>query len=220
MTESAGMKPVADRHGRLLREVATYYSGRLAEFGQTAQGVDWNGSDSQRIRFAQLAGLFPINASFSVIDIGCGYGAFVDHLASRWVDVEYLGVDVSADMIASARERYAGAAGLRFIVGSEPDAPADYCVASGIFNVKQSASSDEWLDYLHATLDLMDSYSRAGFAFNCLTRYSDVERMRPDLYYADPLAIFDRCKRRYSRQVALLHDYGLYEFTILVRKDL
>ena len=41
--------------------------------------------------------------------------------------------------------------------------------------------------------------------------------MRPDLFYADPCWLFDQCKRRHSRDVALLHDYGLYEFTILVR---
>ncbi len=55
--------------------------------------------------------------------------------------------------------------------------------------------------------------------FNCLTSYSDPEKKRDELYYADPCALFDMCKRRYSRQVALLHDYGLYEFTILVRSD-
>ena len=43
--------------------------------------------------------------------------------------------------------------------------------------------------------------------------------MRPDLYYADPCRLFDLCKRRYAKNVALLHDYGLYEFTILVRKQ-
>ncbi|MFX7953370.1 class I SAM-dependent methyltransferase, partial [Acinetobacter baumannii] len=58
-----------------------------------------------------------------------------------------------------------------------------------------------------------------GFSFNCLTSYSDEDRKRDYLYYADPCQLFDLCKRRYSRQVALLHDYGLYEFTILVRKD-
>jgi hypothetical protein len=31
--------------------------------------------------------------------------------------------------------------------------------------------------------------------------------------------VFDLCKRRHSRNVALLHDYGLYAFTVLVRKD-
>ena len=30
--------------------------------------------------------------------------------------------------------------------------------------------------------------------------------------------MFDLCKRRYSPRVALLHDYPLYEFTVLVRK--
>lgn len=58
-----------------------------------------------------------------------------------------------------------------------------------------------------------------GFSFNCLTSYSDKEKMRPDLYYADPSKIFDLCKRRYSRNVAVLHDYGLYEFTVIVRKN-
>jgi len=43
--------------------------------------------------------------------------------------------------------------------------------------------------------------------------------MREDLYYADPCFIFDYCKRNFSRNVALLHDYELYEFTIIVRKQ-
>jgi len=60
-----------------------------------------------------------------------------------------------------------------------------------------------------------------GFSFNMLTRYSDADRMaqRPDLFYGDPLFFFDFCKCEFSRNVALLHDYGLYDFTILVRKD-
>ncbi len=69
-------------------------------------------------------------------------------------------------------------------------------------------------------LDVLDRTSRSGFAFNCLTSYSDADKMREYLYYADPCALFDLCKRRYSRNVALLHDYGLYEFTILVRKQI
>lgn len=54
-----------------------------------------------------------------------------------------------------------------------------------------------------------------------LTKYSDEERMaeRPDLFYGDPLFYFDYCKRNQSRDVALLHKYGLYDFTILIRKD-
>jgi hypothetical protein len=65
----------------------------------------------------------------------------------------------------------------------------------------------------------MDRAACKGFAFNCLTTYSDPERLRDDLYYGDPCYYFDLCKRLYSRHVALLHDYGLWEFTIIVRKS-
>ena len=61
------------------------------------------------------------------------------------------------------------------------------------------------------------SLGTKGFAFNMLTSYSDADKMRDDLYYGDPCELFDHCKRSYSRNVALLHDYGLYEFTMLVR---
>jgi hypothetical protein len=95
---------------------------------------------------------------------------------------------------------------------------ADYGIASGIFNVRQGRSDVEWRNYLEQTLATLNRTSRKGFAFNCLTSYSDRDRMRPDLYYADPTSLFDLCKRQFSRQVALLHDYNLYEFTILVRR--
>ena len=52
-----------------------------------------------------------------------------------------------------------------------------------------------------------------------LTGYSDADKMVPELHYADPCAMFDWCKRELSRHVALLHDYGLWEFTILVRLE-
>ena len=130
----------------------------------------------------------------------------------------YTGCDISADMIAAARSRHTTSDLVRFVVGSEPPALADYCVASGIFNVRLERSDAEWRDYMAETIDVLDHSSVHGFAFNCLTSYSDAERKRDYLYYADPCALFDLCKRRYSRNVALLHDYGLYEFTLLVRK--
>jgi hypothetical protein len=67
------------------------------------------------------------------------------------------------------------------------------------------------------TLAAIARLSRRGFAFNMLTRHADPERMRADLHYADPGAVLDHVIRSHSRHVALLHDYGLHEFTVLVR---
>lgn len=135
-------------------------------------------------------------------------------------EYSYLGVDVSEKMTLSAIQRNKGMKEVRFISSEQPDRQADYGVASGIFNVRLGYSDAEWEVYLESTLDVLDRTSRLGFAFNCLTVYSDEEKMRDYLYYANPCQLFDLCKQRYSRQVAILHDYGLYEFTILVRKSI
>jgi SAM-dependent methyltransferase len=203
----------------LLDEVATYYAGKLAEHGDTPRGVDWNGEESQMVRFAQLCKIIDSKTpNFSLNDLGCGYGALLDYLRDKHAACTYLGVDVSHEMIKVAEQRHAAADRARFITSSEPDEVADYSLASGIFNVRLGRSDAEWFDYLQATLDVLDRTSSLGFAFNCLTSYSDEDKKRDYLYYADPCRLFDLCERRYSRQVALLHDYGLYEFTILVRK--
>jgi hypothetical protein len=80
---------------------------------------------------------------------------------------------------------------------------------------------DEWQDFTVRTLHHMNTLCSKGFSFNMLTKYSEAERMvqRPDLFYGDPLFFFDYCKHHFSRNIALLHDYGIYDFTILVRKD-
>jgi hypothetical protein len=66
----------------------------------------------------------------------------------------------------------------------------------------------------------MSKLSIRGFSFNVLTKYIDHEFMRPHLYYADPCYLFDYCKRNFGSGVALLHDYDLNDFTIIVRKTL
>lgn len=203
----------------LLVEVAQYYSSKLAEHGETSLGVDWNGEASQTLRFQQLSNIINTSNPFSVNDLGCGYDAFYVFLNASHDSLSYCGIDVSEDMVRAAKQRYQDRSKARFVASSNPDQVAQYGIASGIFNVRMGRSDDEWQAYIEATLDVLDRTSSFGFAFNCLTSYSDADHMRDYLYYADPCVLFDLCKHRYSRNGALLHDFGLYEFTILVRKQ-
>jgi hypothetical protein len=100
----------------------------------------------------------------------------------------------------------------------EAIAPASFAVASGIFNVKLHHSVEQWRGYVLETIGWLDKLSTRGFAFNMLSTYSDPEKRRDDLFYADPCEMFDMCKRRFATRVALLHDYPLFEFTVIVRK--
>jgi SAM-dependent methyltransferase len=205
-------------HAGLRAKIARYYTGKIVEHGPVARGVDWNDAPSQELRFAQILRIGEGRPHFTLNDYGCGYGALLGFLRARGQTCEYAGFDISEEMIQQARQRHCADSAARFAVSDAPEAPADFTVASGLFNVKLDTPPAAWRAYLLETLGHMDRVSKAGFAFNCLTRYSDPERMRDDLYYADPAELFDYCKRRFSRNVALLHDYGLYEFTILVRK--
>ena len=200
------------------RDVERYYTGKIRDHGPTPRGVDWNGLESQTIRFEQLARITSANPSGTLTDVGCGYGGFLPFLRGAGFSGGFTGIDLSADMIAAAGTHCRGIADARFMVAAEPPAATDFVTASGIFSVKLSHADADWLEYILKTLAMFDRFATRGFAFNCLTGYADKDRMRPDLYYADPMFMFDHCKRAFSKNVALLHDYGLYEFTVLVRK--
>jgi len=201
----------------LLAPVARYYADKLQIHGPRARGADWNSDASQTLRFEQLLKVTHGRRRFSVNDYGCGYGALVEHLLGSGWQGHYRGFDISTEMIAQARELHAGRPDCTFTTEEAALEPADYCLASGIFNVRLEADEDAWGAHILATLDNLAGLSTQGFAFNVLTRHCDAERRRPDLYYADPLLLFEHCRKSYSRHVALLHDYPLYEFTLLVQ---
>ena len=198
-----------------------YFSEKLEEFGATPKGVDYNGPDAQERRFEQLVKVIQPARTFTVIDYGCGYGALFDFLSGKEWQFEYFGVDLIEKMVMAGRASHQDFPNAHFTTDEGELPVADYLLAGSIFNIKLEAAYEDWQDFVVKTLYQMNGLCAKGFAFNMLTKYSDADRMaqRPDLFYGDPLFFFDICKRDFCRNVALLHDYGLYDFTILVRKD-
>lgn len=196
-----------------------YFSEKLTTFGLTPRGVDWNSADAQEIRFAQLIRILRPDEPYSLIDYGSGFGSLYDYLKRRGHRVEYYGYDFLTQMVTRGIELHPDDPACHFTSQENDLSSADYSVASGIFNVRLQISDAAWIDYVVGILASLNRMTRKGFAFNMLTKYSDPEYMKPELFYADPCFFFDHCKRQYARNVALLHDYGLYDFTILVRKE-
>jgi len=202
----------------LLERVRDYYDAKLRTFGPTPAGVDWNSRESQEMRFRQLGRLWETDRAASILDYGCGYGALAHWLRAGGHTGEYVGFDVSAEMIREATTQDPALLACTFTCDRRSLAPSDFAVASGIFNVKMDTPAAQWHEYVLATIADLALLARRGFAFNALTAYSDRHKQRPDLYYADPRDLFDHCKRNYGPFVALLHDYPLYEFTLIVRR--
>jgi SAM-dependent methyltransferase len=201
-----------------LDKVKTYFADKLNEHGATHKGVDYNSTESQEARFFQLLKVIDTTRRYSVLDFGSGYGGMYDYLARLGHDVYYLGYDIAEPMIVKGRELHPNNPDCVFMSNIEQVPVLEYAVVSGTFNMKLDADFEAWTQIVIEALNQMNARASKGIAFNMLTKYSDADRMRPDLYYADPCFFFDYCKQKFSRNVALLHDYNLYDFTILVRK--
>ena len=198
--------------------VARYYTGTLAAHGPTFRGVDWNSEASQDLRFTQLLRVVDRREA-SINDYGCGYGALAARLRRDGHVGTYQGYDLAEAMTAAASVQHAATSATRFTSRRDELETADYTLASGIFNVRLDTPVDAWERYIRETLDDMARVSRRGFAFNLLTLHSDPSRRREDLYYADPAGWLADCLARYTPHIALLHDYALFEFTVLVRLE-
>ena len=206
-----------DTESAILSQVAAYYASKLLAHGSTPQGVDWNGADSHETRHRQFLRLLDQSPDGSVIDLGCGFGDFCRFLRAAGHRGRFTGYDIAPGMIARARELHGEGSDRQWRTGAEPAETADFAIASGIFNVKGDIPDDIWTGYVYRTVDILARAGRRGFAFNVLSMSSDPDRRRPDLYYADPVDMLDHCLTRYGRSVAILQDYGLYEFTVVVR---
>jgi SAM-dependent methyltransferase len=199
-------------------KIKQYFMDRLDKYGTTPQGLDWNSIESQHIRYEQLIRVIDEEESFSILDYGCGFGSLLDFSKPKDYDFTYVGFDIVEEMIEKGKQLHKEESNCFFTSNKSELKPADYVVESGIFNMRQNDRFEDWTDYVVGTLTEMNNLAKKGMAVNFLTKYSDPGFMRPDLYYADPCFLFDYCKINFSRNVALLHDYELYDFTILVRK--
>ena len=210
----------------MLDEVLTYYRQKLAEHGPTIRGLDWSNQDRQRLVFEQITKICcsprsgARDVGFSLLDYGCGLGSLLGYLLENsWHCEKYIGFDLLPDFLAAGKKSYVDLKMAEFTDQEDSLEPADYVVASGLITVKADAQFSAWQNYVLEKIQRMWSLAKKGLAFNSLTKYSDPPKMQDHLYYADPCFLFDYCKTNLSRNVALLHDYGLYEFTILVRRD-
>lgn len=198
--------------------VKEYYSDKFETYGATNKGVDWPSQEFQIKRFIELTKIITTNSHFNLLDYGCGYGAYYEFLSNLYEDFFYHGVDLVDEMIKHAAESYQENINSLFTVDYSIKKKYDYIISSGIFNVKMNNDELKWEQNFYETLNLFNEKSSKGFSFNCLTSYSDPDKMELKLFYPDPCKIFEYCKKHFSNNIALLHDYGLYEFTILVRK--
>jgi SAM-dependent methyltransferase len=191
------------------RSIDQYYTRKLRRFGPT-----------QALRFRQLLKLCDFQSAFSLNDLGCGYGALVEYLACYHPEtqVDYLGLDLSRAMVRRAGKLWSGDL-IRFQHGCTTLRVADYSLASGIFNVMLDQPLQTWEQFIQTTLQHLQATSRRGFAVNFVSEGRLDQTGRRGIYYTSPDRWIKFCRDQFGSDVALIDDYGMREFTLVVKNS-
>lgn len=187
------------------------YSDRYAELGYHIRTLGWGTREQQQIRFDQSlnAGL-DLNGK-SLLDIGCGFGDYFDHLMQRGVEIdEYLGWDLSPDLIEEARDRHKEFDDARFEVhdlfAAEPAPVADVVVLIGVLNLRYDEFDN--YDYSRRAIQKAFTLARNGIIVDFLSSHRiDAYPEEDFVFYHDPKVMLE-IAFDLTGNVCLKHDYA------------
>jgi SAM-dependent methyltransferase len=194
----------------------------LAEHGDTARGAGYvRGEASARTCYEVMLGIIrPGSGPVSVLDFGCGTGGLLTHLATRRdLEVDYTGLDLSADALALARRKHPTTPFLQADVLADPSVldEYDYVIVNGVFHWRGDLSVGDMTRYWQALLSTLYARCRIGLAFNVMSDH--VDWRRDDLFHVgfDTLAAF--ATERLTRHLVMRADYGTYEYTAYLYRE-
>jgi SAM-dependent methyltransferase len=204
---------------KLLRDAAGYYTQRIRERGDGAEGMDWRDRSSQYLRFERLMLHLGFARGVSLLDVGCGSGELLAFCRQVGCEPEYLGIDVSPDMVAACNCRFGAdsASGQSLAELARQAQRFDYVVASGTFNVCQQTPQGEWRRYFYDSVIEMFELARCAVAFNVMS--SAVDFRYGHLYYADVGEMAELAGLCGTRRFLIDHSYPLFEMTVTLFKD-
>lgn len=194
------------------------YSIRYRSLGYTPKTLGWDTQNHQALRFASARRFLPTQ-SFSLCDIGCGFGDFYAAFEST-PSIDYLGIDINADLINEAKVRYPNAKFLQnnILLDKEKTLLADWVVAFGVLNLKFTEFNN--IDF--AKQLITECFLRAGegvvidMLSNCFTKNYPPEDF---VYYYSPQEILTWALTL-TPYATLVHDYAAIpqqEFMLILK---
>jgi SAM-dependent methyltransferase len=141
-----------------------FYRSAFETYGETAEGVQWNSTENQEVRFRVLRSFLPADLSrLTLADAGCGFGdlyAYLERTGDR--PKRYIGLDVMEPMVETARRRTGCEIHVLDILNEYSVLPeADVYLCSGAMN---TFTREETRFFIERCLEA----SRHGFVFNLL----------------------------------------------------
>lgn len=194
--------------------VSNTYNKMLSDGKEDFERVGWGSVESQQKRFLVLSEIADLSNS-SILDVGCGLGAFYDYLLEIHPKVNYAGTDINHNMVIGALERHPDISFIHADIVTQSEKLKnkmfDYVFLSGALNL----SEDKHEDIIGEVMRSMFSLANKGVGINFLSIFSDY--FSPGEYYCNPEKIL-KLAFSITSKVALRHDYMPHDFTVYLYK--
>lgn len=197
-----------------------HYEKKLAEHGPNAKGMDWPNQEDLNRRFEVLTSIATNEHNASLLDLGCGVGLLIDYLQNQDLlhKFEYRGADISSKMVSIAAESHPE---FSFevrdvLVNPYPTESVDYIVMNGVLTEKQDMAQSQMIEFAQNIILSTFKSCKKGIAFNVMS--SHVDWQRDDLFHWELDEIVGFLVKNCSRNIRIMMDYGLYEYTVHLKK--
>lgn len=189
--------------------VVARYRARIAKHGVSLESMASGSAEKQALRHSvHLTAIRTKNSS--VLDIGCGIGAFHKYLTQNKADCNYSGYDITPEYVEYCREAFPNSQfELRNIFEKGINGVYDTIVMSQVLNNNYQKSDNKQV--MFAAIKLCFEHSRHSISIDMMSSYVDFRN--PDLFYYCPEEVFEFSKS-ISRRVVIRHDYRPYEFCV------
>ena len=194
--------------------ISDTYNKMLADGVNDAERVGWGSADSQEKRFSVLTEIGDLDND-TILDVGCGLGAYFDYIHNAYPNLSYTGVDINPNMIQEAQQKHSDIEFIHTDITSDShalnDRKFDYVFLSGALNL----STDKHHDTIENIMKEMFALANKGVAANFLSIFSDY--LTPGEYYCNPENILQTAFS-ITKKITLRHDYMPHDFTIYLYK--
>ncbi len=201
-------------------KIAEIYNQRFLQIGPMPEASMWFSKKRQFTRFDIIFNeikLLTRNNERSIIDIGCGYGAFIEFLSERGADDiwSYYGYDVSNEVIKFCKGHYSQDAA--FYTGSIPTFMGDFIIMSGTFNFFPSKDYNSWKLYFYKSLKALWSKTTCAMIFNL--QILDQEKITDEgIVYTSKDEIESFCKTNFGNVKAVTNPAIPKDVTFVTKK--
>ena len=199
--------------------IVEHYEACLERHGDTHLGVDWPKAEDVETRHRVMLDVIRRRDGDPVrlLDFGCGASHLYEYVRKHGISgIEYSGLDISPRFVELSQSKFPE---VRYwcadILDDDIVLPKfDYAVMNGVFTERVGMTFEDMLEYFKQVIRRVFQLVDDGLVFNVMSK--QVDRERDDLFHLpfDVLAGF--LTSEISRDFALRHDYGLYEYTIYV----